>query len=61
MEGVEDGIASKGQATREEQAEETVVSSKRDYRTEPSEERKTKKPRRESRWDSDKEWTKLVG
>ena len=56
----EDGAGSQEEGTSEDHGEESGVLSKRESHTEPQEEKKSKKPRRESRWDSDKEWSKYA-
>ena len=55
-----DGASSQEEGSAEDQGEESAALGKREHPTEPPEEKKTKKPRRESRWDSDKEWSKYV-
>ena len=55
-----DGAAAPEEGAVEDHGEESAALSKREHHTEPQEEKKTKKPRRESRWDSDKEWSKYA-
>lgn len=55
-----DGVSSQEEGSAEDQGEEGAALGKREHPTEPQEEKKSKKSRRESRWDSDKEWSKYV-
>ena len=55
-----DGASSQEEGSAEDHGEEGGALGKREHPTEPQEEKKTKKSRRESRWDSDKEWSKYA-